>query len=86
MQCEADYFVLLIILSVATTHAATSSGDCYTFPEGFMLGSATASYQIEGGWKEDGKSEQQDTTLFCDLVPSNTEILQTKIDFLYHRE
>jgi hypothetical protein len=86
MQCEANYFVLLISLSVATIHAGTSSGDRYAFPGGFMLGSATASYQIEGGWKEDGKSEQQDTNLLSDLVPSNTEILRTKIDFLYHRE
>jgi len=86
MQCKSDYFVLLICWSVATIHAATSSGDGYNFPEGFMLGTATASYQIEGGWNENGKSEQLDTYLLSDFVPSNTEILRTKINFLYHRE
>ena len=82
MQCEAEYFVLLLCLSVAKIQAEEFSGDRLKFPKDFMLGSATAAYQIEGGWNADGKSKQQDTILLSDVVNSNTEILRTKINLI----
>lgn len=43
-----QYFIILLI-SVA--HARDAS----KFPDEFLLGFATSSYQIEGAWDEDGK-------------------------------
>ncbi len=55
-----------------------------TFPDGFVWGTATAAYQVEGAWNEDGKGRSVWDTYTNDLNLAGGETANVAID-QYHR-
>nr|XP_023020552.1 myrosinase 1-like [Leptinotarsa decemlineata] len=57
MISVATLSLFLLICNICTINADDYEISNQKFPDDFMFGTATASYQVEGAWNEDGKTE-----------------------------
>ncbi|XP_016842778.1 myrosinase 1-like [Nasonia vitripennis] len=52
------FIFILIIITLLVFNSSDKSADIdYSFPDGFLIGAASSSYQVEGAWNTSGKSE-----------------------------
>jgi hypothetical protein len=68
MRLYSLCLVILVAVVFGARCDAISDDAVYTFPDDFKLGAATASYQIEGAWNEDGKTQFDTLWTRCSTV------------------
>ncbi|XP_026319716.1 myrosinase 1-like [Hyposmocoma kahamanoa] len=56
MSRTSRLLVLVSCLALTTSNSFGKRQQVRYFPNGFLFGSSTSSYQVEGAWDEDGKS------------------------------
>lgn len=89
VRCTMKALQTLIIILVVALLAGIITGlvmfirssnrdkiETYKFPVGFKFGGASASYQIEGGWDLDGKTEN----IWDHLVHTQPDLITDKLN------
>jgi beta-glucosidase/6-phospho-beta-glucosidase/beta-galactosidase len=72
--------IAICAAAVVASSAAASLPKC--FPDDFMFGSATAAYQVEGGYKDGGRTPSIWDD-FCRTFPG--VMCANEVDDFYHR-
>lgn len=67
---------LIVGLTLYLTSSKDEGPKTYAFPKDFKIGAASASYQIEGGWDLDGKSEN----IWDTAVHENPDLIADRLN------